>query len=60
MNPLDWIVVSVYVAGLIWLSYRLSRGQHSSEDYYLAGRSFRWWHVGLSTMATQLGAVSFI
>ena len=60
MSPLDWAVVAVYAAGLILLSVYLSRGQTSATDYYLGGRTFRWWQIGLSTMATQLGAVSFI
>jgi len=60
MNELDWIVVGVYAAGLIWLSWHLSKGQTTTEDYYLGSKSFKWWQVGLSTMATQLGAVSFI
>lgn len=46
--------------GLVWLSYNLSKGQTDAKDYYLGGNSFKWWQVGLSTMATQLGAVSFI
>ena len=60
MNHLDWLVIAVYAAGLIGLSYYLSKGQSTTEDYYLGSKNFRWWQVGLSTMATQLGAVSFI
>ncbi|PWN06686.1 sodium:solute symporter family transporter [Rhodohalobacter mucosus] len=60
MNYLDWLVIALYAAGLIGLSYYLSRGQSTTEDYYLGSKNFRWWQVGLSTMATQLGAVSFI
>lgn len=60
MNALDWFIVFIYVAGLITISYYLSKHQDTTRDYYLAGRSFKWWQIGLSTMATQLGAVSFI
>lgn len=60
MNYLDWVVITVYAVGLVWLSYNLSKGQTDARDYYLGGNSFKWWQVGLSTMATQLGAVSFI
>ena len=60
MSTLDWVVVALYASGLILLSVYLSRGQNSAKDYYLGGRTFRWWQIGLSTMATQLGAVSFI
>lgn len=60
MNYLDWTVIAIYTAGLIGLSYYLSKGQSTTEDYYLGSKNFKWWQVGLSTMATQLGAVSFI
>ena len=60
MNYLDWIVIAVYILFLIGLSAYLSRGQRSVEDYYLGGRSVPWWAIGVSTMATQLGAISFI
>ncbi|MGF1671000.1 MAG: sodium transporter, partial [Balneolaceae bacterium] len=60
MHAIDWIVVSVYAVALIALSYYLSKGQNDTQDYYLAGKSFRWWQIGLSTMATQLSAISFI
>lgn len=60
MEFTDWAVIFVYAVGLILFSLYLSRDQHTTRDYYLGNRSFRWWQVGLSTMATQLGAVSFI
>jgi SSS family transporter len=60
MNALDWLVVTVYMIVLIVLGRYLSKGQSGVEDYYLGGRSMPWWAIGLSTMATQLGAISFI
>ena len=60
MNYLDWIVIGVYIVFLIALSTYLSRRQGNIEDYYLGGRTISWWAIGVSTMATQLGAISFI
>lgn len=60
MTGIDWIIVVVYLAGLIAFSLYLSRDQNDHEDYYLGGRTMAWWAVGLSTMATQLSAISFI
>jgi len=60
MTSLDWIIIAAYSTGLIFLGWYLGRKQKTSEDYYLAGRKMRWFPIGLSTMATQLGAVSFI
>lgn len=60
MHVIDWIIIVVYLIGLIGLSRYLSRRQFDVEDYYLGGRRLSWWAVGLSTMATQLSAVSFV
>lgn len=60
MNALDWLVVIVYVLVLLFLGRYFGKGQGTLEDYYLGGRGMPWWAIGMSTMATQLGAISFI
>lgn len=60
MSLLDWIIIFFYAGGLIFLGWWLGLQQKSSEDYYLAGRKLHWLPIGFSTMATQLGAISFI
>lgn len=60
MNGWDWIVVDLYLTGLMVLASWLSRRQHLLREYYLAGHRTRWWQSGMSTMATQLGAISFV
>jgi SSS family solute:Na+ symporter len=60
MTLLDWTVIACYLVGIV--GYAALRGRHqlNPQDYYLAGRKIRWWQSGASTMATQLGAISFI
>lgn len=60
MEGLDWIVLVAYLGAMVLLSVWLSRGQESTEDYYVGGRNLPWWAVGISTMATQTSANSFI
>ncbi len=60
MNYLDWSVILVYIAMVIGMALYLTRKQRNMDDYYLAGRKIKWWQSGASTMATQLGAISFI
>ncbi|MGD8267527.1 MAG: hypothetical protein PVF55_05125 [Desulfobacterales bacterium] len=45
---------------MIALSVYRGRRQNDQEDYFVGGRNLSWWSVGLSTMATQTSAVSFI
>lgn len=60
MNYLDWLVILIYIVGIIGFAIYLTRSQKNTEDYYLGGRKIKWWQSGASTMATQLGAISFI
>ncbi|ODS33161.1 MAG: Sodium/glucose cotransporter [Candidatus Scalindua rubra] len=60
MNVFDWSIIIVYLLGMIGLSVFLGRKQSNQEDYYVGGRKLPWWAVGISTMATQTSAVSFI
>ncbi|MDJ0921376.1 MAG: sodium/solute symporter [Henriciella sp.] len=59
MNMLDYSVVAAYLAGLIAFGYLL-RKQESEKDYFLGGQEMNWFPLTLSTMATQLSAISFI
>ena len=60
MNALDWVIILTYMSAMIGLSVYLGRSQSSEEDYFVGGRKLSWWSVGMSTMATQTSAISFI
>jgi SSS family transporter len=60
MTALDWIIVALYLAGMVAMSVYLGRGQRDEADYYVGGRNLPWWAVGISTMATQTSANSFL
>jgi len=60
MRPLDWTVMFVWLAFIV--SYGLYRGRGSStvNKFLLAGKSMPWYAMGLSIMATQASAITFI
>ncbi len=60
MHPIDWAVIAVYLAWMIWDGLRLTKRSHELEGYFLGARSLPWWAVGLSVMATQLSAITMI
>ena len=60
MNSFDWFIIVVYLGAMIGMSVYLGRSQSDEEDYFVGGRKLSWWAVGLSTMATQTSAISFI
>jgi solute:Na+ symporter, SSS family len=60
LSPLDWAVLSVYLVGIVGFGLWAGRGNRRIDDFFLAGRAMRWWAVGLSVMATQISAITFI
>jgi Na+/proline symporter len=60
MRGLDWAVVVVYVAWIVYDGLRRSKGTDKVDGYFLANRSLPWWAVGLSVMATQMSAVTIV
>ncbi len=60
MRPLDWVVMFGWLVALV--SYGLWRGRKSGtvDQYLLAGKSMPWYAMGLSIMATQASAITFI
>ncbi|MCA9581274.1 MAG: sodium/solute symporter [Myxococcales bacterium] len=60
MTPLDWTVIVAYLGAMVALSAFIGTRQRSQEDYYVGGRTIPWWAIGISTMATQTSANSFL
>ena len=60
MRPLDWAVVVVYVAWIVYDGLRRAKGTDKVEGYFLGNRSLPWWAIGLSVMATQMSAVTLV
>ena len=60
MTPLDWVVLFAWLIFLV--SYGLYRGRGSGtvDQFLLAGKTMPWYAMGLSIMATQATAITFI
>lgn len=60
MRTLDWVVMFGWLVFLV--SYGMWRGRKSGtvDQFLLAGKSMPWYAMGLSIMATQASAITFI
>jgi len=56
----DWVVVAAYLGGIIVFGIWIGRGQKTTRDYFLGSRNVPWWGVGLSIIATETSALTFI
>jgi Na+/proline symporter len=60
MHPLDWVVLVLLFAWIIWDGVKRTRDSKGIEGYFLANRRIPWWAAGISVMATQLSAITMI
>lgn len=58
--PIDYAIVALYFAATIFIGVYLTGKVHNSEDYFLAGRRLPFWMIGMSIVATDIGATSLI
>jgi Na+/proline symporter len=60
MRFLDWAVLFGWLAFIIGYGLYRGRGSNTVDRYLLAGRTMPWYAMGLSIMATQASAITFI
>ncbi|THD67524.1 sodium:solute symporter [Robertkochia marina] len=60
MELIDWIVLIGTLAFIVGYGYWKTQGSKSVEDYILGGKKAQWWTIGLSVMATQASAITFL
>jgi len=60
VSALDWGVLLLTLGGIVVFGTWRSRGVHTTESYLRAGKDIRWWTIGLSVIATQASAITFL
>ncbi|MGB5944126.1 MAG: sodium:solute symporter [Leeuwenhoekiella sp.] len=60
LETIDWIVLSVTLATIVLYGIYKTRGRNNVQDYIRGGNEAKWWTVGLSVMATQASAITFL
>jgi len=59
MSTLDWIVLFVTLFSIASYGVYKTRGKKDLNSY-LRGKNSNWWAIGLSIMATQASAITFL
>lgn len=60
MSLTDWLVLCCTLLFIIVYGVWKSRGAKNIDGYLLADKQLPWYHVGLSVMATQASAITFL
>ncbi|MDA8657502.1 sodium:solute symporter [Flavobacteriaceae bacterium] len=60
MELLDWIVLTSTLAFIVLYGIWRNNSHKDIQEYLKGGNEARWWTVGLSVMATQASAITFL
>lgn len=60
MSTLDWIILGTVLGFIVIYGAWKTRKNENLDGFLLGNRSSKWWVVGLSVMATQASAITFL
>ena len=60
MHNLDWFVLTFTLLVIVIYGTVKTSGAKTANDYIKAGNEAKWWTIGLSVMATQASAITFL
>lgn len=60
MNYLDWVVLFGTIAFIVLYGTLRTKGARNIEGYLKGDNSMKWWMIGISIMATQASAITFL
>lgn len=60
LQLIDWIVLVITLLTIVGYGTWQTRGSKNVKDYLKGGNNSKWWTIGLSVMATQASAITFL
>ena len=60
IHTLDWVVLFGTLIFIVAYGVWKTRGKQDMEGYLRGGNDSKWWVIGLSIMATQASAITFL
>ena len=60
MKTIDWIVLIFSIGLIVLYGILKNRKNKNLEDYFKGNNKSRWWTIGISVMATQASAITFL
>ena len=60
LSWIDWTVLGATLITIVAYGTLQTRGSRNVQDYLKGGNTSKWWTIGLSVMATQASAITFL
>ena len=59
-RPLDIVTLLLYLAGMAVMGLYFARRNKTTEEYFVGGRNFPGWAIGISMLGTSISSVTFL
>lgn len=60
LSPLDWCTILAYFCVALGIGFYFARKEKTSKDYFLGGRNVKWFAIGGSIFAANIGSEHLI
>jgi solute:Na+ symporter, SSS family len=60
LAPIDYFIMLAYTLGMLAIGLYFARYVHSAGDLLLAGKSLPFWAIGVSIVASDIGAIDVV
>lgn len=60
MNVIDIAVIALYFASMALMGWHFSRRANSTEQYFVGGRAYPGWLVGVSLFGAMISSITFV
>tara|TARA_R110002049_G_scaffold107950_4_gene255855 strand:+ start:2183 stop:3895 length:1713 start_codon:yes stop_codon:yes gene_type:complete len=60
LHAVDWLILSITLISIVAYGTYVTRKNKDVTDYIKGGSDSKWWTIGLSVMATQASAITFL
>jgi SSS family transporter len=60
LSWIDWFVLGATLLAIVAYGTWKTRGSQNVKEYLRGGNTSKWWTIGLSVMATQASAITFL
>lgn len=60
LSTWDTLALAVYLGGMALMGFYFSRKNTNTEEYFVGGRAFSGWIIGLSLVGTSISSITFL
>ncbi len=60
LHWLDWLCIGGYLLGMVAMGLAFARKNANTEEYFVGGRRFSGWAIGLSMVGTAISSITFL